>query len=397
MITSHQKILKIKIIKYHSYVIWPCLIFMMAYYSIELLKYNFHVFKTGDWLINYDYGFVRRGLIGSLFTIIVKNFNLSYSGLVWTIFFIQNIFYILIFYFIQKIYLLNKTNYFNLILFLSPAYILFPYYDFAGGYRKEIIAFLSFAILTYSYCKEIKSTKIIWTSLILYIIGLFSHEATIFILPFFIFILLKIKKNNLLSIKKTNTFIILFLTAALISFILSYLSSIDLKKNILIMNNTCKYFISIGFEDKICESAFIFIARTFKENLDEIIYTIYPRLSITFLLFFLSILPVFFSNWIKSKENKLVTVVGIIFILPLFFIAHDFGRWIHIYIFCLFTIILADKSKHKYNKKIIPTFFLVGYLLLWSLPHYGNVPVGDGFLLKQINLIKLYLDKKYQK
>jgi hypothetical protein len=136
---------------------------------------------------------------------------------------------------------------------------------------------------------------------------------------------------------------------------------------------------------------------SFSEHLNDRISSIYSAITINSLLFFISILPVFFSNWIKNKENKLVTIVGIIFILPLFFIAHDFGRWIHIYIFCLFTIILADKSKNKYNKKIIPTFFLVGYLLLWSLPHYGNVPVGDGFLLKQINLMKLYLDKKYLK
>jgi hypothetical protein len=301
----------------------------------------------------------------------------------------------LIFYFVQKIYLQNKKNYFNLILFLSPAYILFPYYDFAGGYRKEIITFLSFVILSYSYYKEIKSTKVIWASLILYIIALFSHEATIFVLPFFIFILLKIKKSKLLSFKKTYTFIIIFIATTLISIILSYLSSTNSEKNIIIVNNTCKYLISIGFDNKICETAFIFIARTFKENLLEVTDSIYPRLTITFLLFFLSILPVFFSNWIENKENKIITIFGIIFILPLFFLAHDFGRWIHIFIFCLFTIILVDKN--KYNKKKIPILFLAGYLLLWSVPHYGNVAVGDGFLLKQINLIKLYQNEKYKK
>jgi hypothetical protein len=266
----------------------------MIYYSLELIKYEFHVFKTGDWLISYDYGFIRRGLIGSFFYITVKYFNLSSSELVWIIFIVQNIFYILIFYFVQKIYLQNKKNYFNLILFLSPAYILFPYYDFAGGYRKEIITFLSFVILSYSYYKEIKSTKVIWASLILYIIALFSHEATIFVLPFFIFILLKIKKSKLLSFKKTYTFIIIFIATTLISIILSYLSSTNSEKNIIIVNNTCKYLISIGFDNKICETAFIFIARTFKENLLEVTDSIYPRLTITFLLFFLSILPVFF-------------------------------------------------------------------------------------------------------
>lgn len=392
----YKKYIHLKILKYHSYVIWPCLLFMMAYYSLELIKYNAHNYKTGDWLINYDYGFVRRGFVGSLFTGLVKIFNLSSSGLVWTIFVFQNIFYILIFYFIQKIYLLNKRNYFTLVLFFSPAYILFPYYDFAGGYRKEIITFLAFAMLTYHFCKKIKSTKIIWTSLALYIIAILSHETAIFTLPFFLFIILKIKQNNLLTVEKANRFLIFFVGSASIGFLASILSSFNVERNISIVNNTCEYFLNLGFDRKICETAFIFISRSFSEHLNERMSSIYSAITINSLLFFLSVLPVFFSNWIKNKENKLMAIIGIIFILPLFIIAHDWGRWIHIYIFFLFTIILADGNKNKYRMKIIPTFFVVGYLFLWSLPHCCTVQVGDGIFLKQLNIIKLYQEKKYQ-
>jgi hypothetical protein len=392
----YKKYIQEKILKYHSYIIWPCLIFMMAYYSYELLKYNAHNYKTGDWLINYDYGFVRRGFIGSLFTSAVKIFNLSSSGLVWTIFAVQNTFYILIFYFIQKIYLLNKKNYFTLLLFFSPAYILFPYYDFAGGYRKEIITFLAFTILTYHFCKQIKSTKIIWASLALYIIAILSHETAIFTLPFFLFIILKIRKNNLLTVEKTRQFLILFIASASIGFVASILSSLDAERNFTIVNNTCEYFLNLGFDKKICETAFMFISRSFSEHLIDRISSIYSAITINSLLFFVSILPVFFSDWIRNKENKLIAIIGIIFILPLFIIAHDWGRWIHIYIFFLFTVILADTNKNKYRNKIIPTFFVIGYLFLWSLPHCCTAQVGDGIFLKQLNIIKLYQEKKYQ-
>lgn len=386
--------IKEQILKYHSYIIWPCLIFMMIYYSLELLKYNFHIYKTGEWLINYDYGFVRRGLFGSFFTQPAKFLNFSYSTLVWTIFITQNIFYFLIFYFIQKIYLLNKRNYFTLSLLFSPAYILFPYYDFAGGYRKEIIVFLSFVVLAYSSCKKIQSTKIIWGSLILYIIAIFSHESAIFVLPFFLFIILRIKDNNLLDSKKANKFITLFTISSVISFLLSIASAFNVQKNSIIINNNCNYFLSIGFDKQICET-FFFLERSFVQFINERISSVYSSITINTLLFFLSVLPIFFSSWIKKKQNKLLTIVGIIFILPLFIIAHDWGRWIHIYIFFLFTTILADNNENKYKNKTIPVFFVIGYLTLWSLPHCCTVQVGDGIFLKQLNIIKLYKEKKY--
>lgn len=386
--------IKKKIINYHSYMIWPCLIFMMIYYYLELFKYNFHIYKTGEWLINYDYGFVRRGLFGSFFTQPAKFLNFSSSTLVWIIFITQNIFYFLIFYFVQKIYLLNKKNYFTLLLLFSPAYILFPYYDFAGGYRKEIIVFLSFIMLAYSYCKKIKSTEIIWGSLILYVIAIFSHESAIFVLPFFLFIILRIKDNNLLNSKAANKFIILFIISAFVSFLLSILNAFDVQRNSVIINNNCNYFLSIGFNKQICET-FFFIERSFIQFLNERISSFYSAITINFLLFFLSILPVFFSNWIERKKNKSLIIIGVVFILPLFIISHDWGRWIHIYIFFLFTTILSENDRSKFKNKTIPLFFVIGYLTLWSLPHCCTVKVGDGIFLKQINIIKLYKEKKY--
>lgn len=386
--------IKEQILKYHSYMIWPCLIFMMIYYSLELLKYNFHIYKTGDWLISYDYGFIRRGLFGSFFSQLAKFLSFSSTTLVWIIFVTQNIFYFLIFYFVQKIYLLNRKNYFTLLLLFSPAYILFPYYDFAGGYRKEIIVFFSFIILAYSYCKKIKSTKIIWGSLILYIIAIFSHESAIFVLPFFLFIILRIKDSNLLDSQKAYRFIALFIISAVISFLLSIISALDVQKNSIIINKNCNYLLSIGFDKQICET-FFFIERPFVEYLNERISSVYSSITINFLLFFLSMLPIFFSLWIKKKQNKLLIIVGIIFILPLFIIAHDWGRWIYIYIFFLFTTILADNNGNKYKNNTIPIFFVIGYLTLWSLPHCCTVQVGDGIFLKQLNIIKLYKDKKY--
>ena len=124
---NNLKIFSKFLIKNHSYLIWPFFLMMMVYYYFELIKYGFNSYKTGDWLINYYSGFVRRGLIGTFFLGISKLFNFFSSDLKWFIFFFQNIIYFFIFFLIQKIYLLNKPSIGALILLFSPAYILFPY------------------------------------------------------------------------------------------------------------------------------------------------------------------------------------------------------------------------------------------------------------------------------
>jgi hypothetical protein len=94
---NNLKIFNKFLIKNHSYLIWPFFLSMMVYYYFELVKYGFNPYKTGDWLINYYSGFIRRGLIGTFFLGISKLFNFLSSELKWFIFFFSK--YNLFFYF----------------------------------------------------------------------------------------------------------------------------------------------------------------------------------------------------------------------------------------------------------------------------------------------------------
>lgn len=86
---NNLKIFNKLLIKYHSYLIWPFFLTMMIYYYFELIKYGFNAYKTGDWLINYYSGFVRRGLIGTFFLGISKLFNFSSTDLTRFVFFFK--------------------------------------------------------------------------------------------------------------------------------------------------------------------------------------------------------------------------------------------------------------------------------------------------------------------
>jgi hypothetical protein len=132
-----------------------CLIKIAAWLSIAsilllgLITYgvgNKETYTAGDWLINYQGGFVRRGLIGQL---ILKIYFNSPKGLNW------------------------------LIVLFSPAFVfVFFYYDSHSALRKEIIPFLAMASLVYGLIGDKLKIAYLRFSVLMYFIAVFSHELS---------------------------------------------------------------------------------------------------------------------------------------------------------------------------------------------------------------------------
>ena len=99
-----------------------------------------------DWLINYEGGFVRRGLSGE---IILRTSNFFDVQIQFTYFCILSIlsllFYLLFFDFLRK----EKLNLQNLFIILSPLSISFIIYNFGAIGRKEILLFIIFLIFIF--------------------------------------------------------------------------------------------------------------------------------------------------------------------------------------------------------------------------------------------------------
>ena len=99
-----------------------------------------------DWLINYEGGFVRRGLSGE---IILRTSNFFDVQIQFTYFCILSIlsllFYLLFFDFLRK----EKLNFQNLFIILSPLSISFIIYNFGAIGRKEILLFIIFLIFIF--------------------------------------------------------------------------------------------------------------------------------------------------------------------------------------------------------------------------------------------------------
>lgn len=106
--------------RYAPHGIWIFFIFFCIHYAIEIAKGGSD-WKTGDWLINYSEGPIRRGFTGTLLLLI------SDSGipLLWLTYVFQVLIYVAIFIFILKLYRRTERSLFWLLILYSPAFTFF--------------------------------------------------------------------------------------------------------------------------------------------------------------------------------------------------------------------------------------------------------------------------------
>lgn len=376
--------IKKKIIKYHSNFIWFFFIAIVLINYVALFQYSLNfwgVWKIGEWLINYEHGLVRRGAIGNLFILPGRFFDLSSLTISYLVFIFVNVVTFFIFFITQKIYLLNAKNIGSFILLLSPAYILFPFYCFQVAYRKEILIFLSFSILALAYvlrgerdATKFKTHVLIFLSYFIFLISLFSHETTMFTLPFFLFLIFKMQKKLIINLFYLKIYYLLFIISTIFCLCFTIYLSFDQNYNTLISEKICTGLLQMGFNNQMCLPISSGIALNSSMYID-ITKNFYSMLLKNYIvLIIMSLIPIFISDWFKKIENKLLIIFGLLPLLPLFVLATDWGRWINIYIFLIFTIVLSDGTSVNFKIKKIPIVFVFIYLSTWSMSNSFGHP-----------------------
>lgn len=372
------------VIKYHSNFIWFFFILIVLINYVAIFQYSLNFWgatKIGEWLINYEEGLVRRGAIGNLFMFPAKVFDLSALTVSYLVFIFCNIVTFFIFYTTLKIYTLNKKNIGSFVLLFSPAYILFPFYCFQVAYRKEILIFLSFSILAYAFALGIrrditkfKTNLLILLSYSVFLISLLSHEITIFTLPFFLFLIYKIEKKIIISHFWAKIYYLLFTVSTTLCLFLTFYLSLDKSFNILISEKLCNSFLAMGFNEPMCGPLSTGIAQNTTSYI-ALTKTFYPMLLKNYIvLILIALIPILISNWFKKTENKLLMLFGFLSLAPLFVLATDWGRYINVYIFLLFTVVLSDGVSINFKIKKIPLSFVFIYLSVWSMSNSFGHP-----------------------
>jgi len=167
--------------------IYLFILFFFIIYYLYQKHLNLVEWTISEWLINYQGGFTRRGLIGE----IVYQTSLLFSIMPRKIIFVFQIFfyalYLLLIYFYTKD--LKKNYLLNLAIF-SPIFLLYPLAEVEVLARKELFLFLTFIIYMNICKKNNHNQKYYFLSFLLPLICLI-WEGVFFYITFFIFLTLQ--------------------------------------------------------------------------------------------------------------------------------------------------------------------------------------------------------------
>jgi len=317
---------------------------------------------TGEWLINYSGGFVRRGIFGELFLLLAPS---GIAGL-WTLFLIQCAFYVpLLIYSLTYLHRM-QFSWPSIALACSPAAFIFIGLDPAAFARKESIGLTSLILLIIARNLKIRHSKyslvIRNSGLILFVFAVFASEINFVMLPAVIY-LLKQNRNSYRWIAWVNRPILIAIIGATVGLFLSLIFNGNLEN----VTKICSRIKAQGFNESLCSGGIAALAWDFND-VAERFATLLPGYRIYLPLFLLALLPIINCKWFKV--NWIWVIVSFALTMPLFFVGLDWGRWIFIFIMTITILIMSSKNQ-ALEVNCWKSYTALPFVLLWSLPHFG--------------------------
>lgn len=342
--------------------------------QIKILKLGGHNWGIGEWLINYNGGFVRRGLVGQLvlklsssgevvLTVITLGTILIYSA-IW----------------IHMIHFLidNKFSWIIFLIISSPAGLLFVAWDNNVFIRKEYLGFLLLVVasllIRFRYLDNLFAIFI--AIITMFIFSILASEVNFFLLPGFIFLInqlgiSKLRRKYLLS------YLIIFSSMSLILIIIFHGSEISSKQ-------ICSLVTQSGLQSNLnCLGAISTIDMPLNQAI-KLLTHMYPDYLFYAPLLLATIMPFFFIDWFK--HNVYWIFFFFLFTSPLYVIAWDYGRWISLF-FMESIICLTSVGSISYYYKNSSRLFIVFYALFWGIWHGGS-PIQNGLIGGIYSIIK---------
>jgi len=343
-----------------------------------------------EWLINYQGGFTRRGIIGEICFQLAIFFDLKLRFVIYLFqSFLYLIYLILIYFYIKDV----PKNTLTIIAIFSPVFLLYPVAEIEVLARKEVFLYVGFIIfLTLSDFKYSKNTPLIYIFFIFPILCLI-WEPFIFFFSFIVFIILI--RNNGDSLKNIVFKIFFsFSSSALIIFII-LLNSLTSNEHLMMKNSLMNNFGESCYMSCAALEYKSSIKAQFTSVFDLLSFEVIFRYSIIifvgfsalFFLFFntklknkLSFLNIFLDRWLNSKNIFFIFVILLSPSLILLSSMTDWGRVINMtYIFSILTyiylikndLVIVDKKLFIfddysiYKKKIFIIFFII-FAFSWN-------------------------------
>jgi len=344
-------------------------------WSVKLLNDFPWRYVFTDWIINYEGGYIRRGLLGEI-SINLSNFldlNIKYIFLL--IHLSAYLLFHLIFY---KFFISFNKNYIFYLLCFSPLVFLYPIATFEAFARKEIFYITFFLLNCYLLLKINNRNIVFFSTNLLVILSYLVHESALFFLIFFYFSYLIFLKKNDYKIRLSEIGFILIVYLILFTLLFIPVTDEKLSEMIYLVNQNffelTRWSGAIAWLQNDPSVAFLFL----KYNHVSIKYIFQNILYLHFLIIFFYLL--YINNFFKSGKYFFALIV-LSFISPLilFIVWLDWGRLVYIiYNFCLIltfyclhddkeVFVKIDKfpiiNSLNYKFKLLIT---VSYISLWT-------------------------------
>ena len=351
-------------------------------WSVKLLNDFPWRYVFTDWIINYEGGYIRRGLLGE---ISIKLSNFLDLNIKYVFFLIHTSIYLLFHLIFYKFFINFKKNYVFYLLCFSPLVFLYPLATFEAFARKEIF-YITFFLLNCYLAIRINNRNIIFFSTnLLAILSYLIHESSLFFLIFFYFSYFIFLKKNNYKIRWSELGFILIVYSILFYLLFIPVTDEKLSEMVYLVNQNffelTRFSGAISWLQKDPSSAFMFLENNHNQNYFSKISTKYIFQNILYLHFLIIFFYLLYiNNFFKSgKYFFILTILSFFGPLVYFIVWLDWGRLVYIiYNFCLiltFYCLYDDKEVFVKIDKLpiinslnykFKLFFAVSYISLWT-------------------------------
>ena len=340
------------LLTYFLYLILGFIFFLTFHLNEFPIKYTFT-----DWLINYEGGFVRRGLLGQIVFELSKilNIHIKFLILIFQIS-IYLIYFLLFFLLLSK----RETNFFWLLIIFSPISFLYPMAELEALGRKDIFVITFFLIFSTINYRSLSS--LLFSFLLIFTLSCLIHEITFFYIFHYLFVFYvknKIFINQQLNIKH---YLVSFLSLGILLYLNLYLHNFVVIEDIVNSYNYENLTALSGSFSHISPAIDSVFFKTFS-NINIVTIARYG------FLILISTTPLIYFIKIKSDyENKYfsfqnIFISNILLSIPLYLLIFDWGRVIYInYNFFIIIIIFI------FNSNLINTKYLQKKIEVISKP-----------------------------
>lgn len=327
-------------------------------------------FQTGDWLINYTDGPVRRGLAGTL----LLWPRLSAAATLDLMLVLQSACYVLLAAYLLRHMARSGFSWMSIVLACAPSSLPFIGLDPLGAYRKELLLLTSLVLLAWSVSQRDRhrSRALLLTAaaLLIYTLAVFSWEASVVALPAIWHLLragLTSDQRSPVPRSDRAAFLAAAWVAGLVASLglaLSFFSPGDLGT----AKAICADLSDRGFRvDHVCGGAIDWLGHRIAQDVALVVERL-PESWIYVPSAVLASLPLLSSGWV-GRNRRTVAAIAIA-ALPLFVVAVDYGRWISLIYLEVAICAAAGGTAHTRRWSALTA---VPFLTAWGFTHVARV------------------------